>query len=99
MSRGHGRVERAILEALSKRRGERGMFSFGTSADMLAQYVRSGRLLWSVADPYRSMPVTRSEIESVRRALRSLRKQGLVEVTKYRHVVYQAPGKRSRCPD
>ena len=70
----------------------RGTFSLGTDAEMLVYYVRSGPTLWSADDPYTPHPPsTRSELESVRRALRNLRKKGLVFATKYRRVIY-APG-------
>jgi hypothetical protein len=103
MSKGHGRVERLILEALKNGRGNanKGMFAMGTSAEMLACYVRVGKVYLSAADPYRYKgghpPPTRSELESVRRALRNLRKQGLVDPPiKYRHVIYMTRGKRAR---
>jgi hypothetical protein len=113
MSKGHGRVERLILEALKWKRGNRGMLCLGATAKTLACYVRVGKVYNSVADPYRTIehrdgeivrghhpPPTRSELESVRRALRNLRKQGLVlPPTKYRHVIYEAPGKKPRVPD
>jgi hypothetical protein len=97
MSKGHGRIERLILEALKNGRGRanKGMFSF---TKMLVKYVRIGKVLGSAGDPYHYKgghpPPTRSELESVRRALRNLRKQGLVDPPiKYRHVIYQTPSK------
>jgi DNA-binding PadR family transcriptional regulator len=68
MSKGHGRIERAILAVL----GAKG----GADAATLACTVVAGE-------------VTRSELESVRRALRNLQSQGLVEVTEQQHVVYR----------
>jgi hypothetical protein len=91
MSKGHGKVERAILEALRWDRlsAHQGRFSMGADAKTLAVYVRGER------DGHPSP--TRSELESVRRALRNLRKQGLIlPPTKYRHVIYMTPGKRPR---
>jgi hypothetical protein len=100
MSRGHGRIERLILEALKNDRGRanKGMFSCGTNAEMLACYVCVGNVFGSAADPYHFKgghpPPTRSELESVRRALRNLRKQGLVDPPiNHRHVVYQIAGR------
>ena len=73
------------------------MFFMGTDAQMLAWYVRSGEAILRWDDPHRPHPpATRSELESVRRALRNLRKQGLIEVTKYRHGVYKMPGKKPK---
>jgi hypothetical protein len=52
MSKGHGRIERLILEALKSGRGNanKGMFAMGTSAEMLACYVRVGKVYLSAAD-------------------------------------------------
>ena len=86
------------------------MFSMGIDAEMLVYYVRSGKALFWVTDPHRYAvnddgkivlgrhpPPTRSEVESMRRALRNLGKQGLILATlNYRHVIYMTPGKRSR---
>ena len=104
MSKGHGRIERAILEALKWHRfsARQGRFPFGTDAKMLVYYVRAGNALFSAADPHNfhnggHPPPTRSELESVRRALRNLRKQGLIlPPIKHRHVIYMTPGKRPR---
>jgi hypothetical protein len=100
MSKGHGRVERLLLEALKWNRlsAKRGPLSImGSSAKRLAEYVQAGgkpRSLCGVHGIPTTEP-TRSELESVRRALRNLRKQGLVlPPTKYRHVIYRTPGKR-----
>jgi hypothetical protein len=99
MSRGHGQIERAILEALDW--DKRGALSMGARVNDLVCYVRvvkatgSGEAFRSVDDPWKGHngghpPPTRSEIESVRRALRNLRKQGLLPPPiKYRHVVYK----------
>jgi hypothetical protein len=101
MSRGHGKVERAILEALRCERGRRGRFCLEATAERLALYVRSGPcLLETVGDDARieghprHVP-TRSEIESVRRALRNLRKQGLVlPGHRLNCTIYERPGKK-----
>jgi hypothetical protein len=100
MSRGHGKVERAILEALSKRKGHRGK---GSDVELLAHYVRSLEM-GSMSEPsYRlvrqadegRVPITRSELESVRRALRNLRKQGLIEPPmRIQRVVYRRAAKK-----
>jgi hypothetical protein len=81
MSRGHGRIERAILRVLSKRRV--------ADTVTLARYAAVG----VVKGPYRP---TRSELESVRRALRNLRRQGLVAlpISYPRRVHYERSGKR-----
>jgi hypothetical protein len=73
----------------------RGMLALGTNAEMLVFYVRSGEALFRIDDPHKPHPPpTRSELESVRRALRNLRKKGLVYATKHRaHVTYERPGK------
>jgi hypothetical protein len=98
MSKGYGRIERAILDALEwdKRVAHRGMFYVGTDAEMLVYYVRSGNALFSVGDPHMPHPPpTRSELESVRRALRNLRKKGLVYARRYpASVGYERPGKK-----
>jgi hypothetical protein len=97
MSKGYGRVERAILRALREQRGKRGIFHLGTDTGTLARYVIAGETIYSAADPCRGTGYTptRSELESVRRALRNLRKKGLVYATKYpRRVYYQCPGKK-----
>jgi hypothetical protein len=95
MSRGHGHVERAILEALRWGRGGRGKFPYGADVDLLAHYVQCGEAMGSVACPHSKQRIlirgrfagwseatgfhpTRSDLESVRRALRNLRMQGLV---------------------
>ena len=104
MSKGHGRIERAILHALSM---EQGPMSMGTNAETLARYAaattKAGHPVvpYSAEDPYAYMGdfdyiPTRSELESVRRALRNLRKQGLVLGTQYRHVIYKMPGKKPK---
>jgi hypothetical protein len=110
MSKGHGRVERAILEALSMKRGKRRMWHLGTDAATLAHYVAAGKEMYSAGDPYRKLffdsdghpqhahyTPTRSELESVRRALRKLRKQGLVSPpTRYPSRVYYECRARSQ---
>jgi hypothetical protein len=123
MSKGHGLIERLVLEALkwNRRRVNRGMFCMGADAAMLVRYIRvakatgAGRNFNTGGDPAQALlldeegrmvtddegrpmrkggpPPTRSELESVRRALRNLRKQGLVQSPiKYRHVVYLGKG-------
>jgi hypothetical protein len=74
------------------------MFSLGTDAEMLVRYVRSGKALFMVNDPHKPHPPpTCSELESVRRALRNLRKKGLVYATKYpARVNYEQPGKKPK---
>jgi hypothetical protein len=100
VSRGHGRVERAILEALQiKRRKpeQQGMWCMGASAKNLAHYVKSGTRMWSTRDPFPNYEPTRADIESVRRALRNLRRQDRVlPPIKHRHVIYIGPGWRPR---
>jgi len=81
----YGRVERAILHALREQRGNRGIFHLGADAKELAHYIIAGEAIRTVDDPtyYRGgYTPTRSEVESVRRALRNLRKKGLY-ATKY----------------
>jgi hypothetical protein len=104
MSKGHGQVERAILDALNMQRGRKGRWSFGGTTEDLARYVADYKVCGDAihdryhpyncpiksrerqaiaearvrGEDYRPPPVTRSELESVRRALRNLRKQGLV---------------------
>lgn len=53
MSKGHGRVERTILEALKWHRlsAKQGIFLFGATAEDLVYYVRVGPALGSVATP------------------------------------------------
>jgi hypothetical protein len=99
MSRGHGRIERLILEALhwDRREAQRGKFAMGATAKLLVDYVRADGKLYTMDDPYYVNPPrprpTRAELESVRRALRNLRRQGLIATPiKYRQVVYQTPG-------
>jgi hypothetical protein len=94
----YGRVERAILHALREQRGNRGIFHLEVDAKELAHYIIAGEAVRTVDDPtyYRGgYTPTRSEVESVRRALRNLRKKGLVYAIKYpRRVYYQQPGKK-----
>jgi hypothetical protein len=106
MSRGHGRVERAILEALrwDKRRANRGRLGFGGDAEMLAHYVKCGESMHTVACDQthngEGYIPTRSELESVHRALRNLRKQGLVcRHFKYRRASFITPAERPSVPD
>jgi hypothetical protein len=93
MSKGHGKVERAILAALS--RG--GQLPWADTV-MLAHFVYCCRHPASVNCPrlLTGYIPTRSQLESVRRALRNLRKQGLVLQTKYRHVFYACPKRERR---
>jgi len=70
MSKGLGRIERAILGSLRRRRQ-------GADVLTLARHVFATRT------------PTRAQLESIRRALRSLRHQGFVIVTPL-HVVYWA---------
>ena len=112
MSKGHGKIERAILEALRGDRGHRGMFWLGTQVENLARYVRSGPAMHSVNDPdmalvrkqdgsfeYITRKPTRSEIESVRRALRNLRKQGLIPPgLRLNYTIHEGPGKKPQSP-
>ena len=97
MSKGHGKIERAILEALSMKRGKRGPHFLGATTEELARYVVSDMerqhgwsCSWSGPAP------TRSQLESVRRALRNLRKQGLIiEPKRYpQRIYYEMPGKK-----
>ena len=120
-----GRVERAILHALSMKRGRRGMLHLGAETRELARYVAHYKVCGDAIDarghPYTIMnaeraaiaearvrgeamhhaPPTRSELESVRRALRNLRQQGLViEPQRYPpRVYYRQPGKQPNYPD
>ena len=101
MSRGHGKVERIILQVLDcrpRRMADRGKYFLGASAEDLVYACRAaGGQLDSVEARNKPRPKpTRAELESVRRALRNLRKQGLIKVTKYRHVIYEMPGKKPR---
>jgi hypothetical protein len=119
MSRGHGHVERAILEALrwkKRKRGiQQGMLALGTDVELLAHYVQCGEAMDSVHCPHRAVlrdktgafvlgeavgfHPTRSDIESVRRALR-MRMQGLVVGVKVYHgkFSYVAPRRTPNCP-
>jgi hypothetical protein len=94
MSRGHGKVERIILQVLNwGKPRDRGRWSMGADAETLVYRVRAdGQPIYSIgAEHFTATRPTRSELEVVRRALRNLRKQGLIEVTKYRHVIYKMP--------
>ena len=51
MSKGYGRVERAILHALREQRGNRGIFHLGADAKELAHYIIAGEAIRTVDDP------------------------------------------------
>jgi hypothetical protein len=108
MSRGHGEIERLILVALrwDRRQSQRGTLAMGTDARRLVQYIRVaratgyGRWLGTANDPWgfdnggHPKP-TRSELESVRRALRNLRRQGLLqEKLRLNYSIWEQPGKK-----
>ena len=72
MSKGHGRVQLALLRFLRLRRRKRR--KTGVDAATLA------RLVFETNTP------TASQLESTRRALRSLRREGLVDVNRQRAI-------------
>ena len=96
MSKGHGRVERAILEALSMKRGKRGMWHLGTNAATLARYVAAGNAMYSAADPfcYSHYTPTRSELESCDAPCASCASKVLCLRPPGSRVYYECPGKK-----
>ena len=63
MSKGYGRVERAILHALREQRGNRGIFHLGADAKELAHYIIAGEAIRTVDDPtyYRGATLPRDQ--------------------------------------
>jgi hypothetical protein len=122
MSKGHGLVERAIINALAVVPGGEGRVVLDTEglARHVAHYKVCGATIddryhiyncpirnkegWAIVETrargedYRRPPATRAELESVRRALRKLRRQGLVAI-EYdipRRVYHARPRKKPR---
>jgi hypothetical protein len=98
MSKGHGHVERAILEALKWHRlmDRQGLHAIGARVEDIAHYVYCGPHVRCSVDCPRfyngGYASTRSQLEAVRRALRNLRKQGLVTPPqRFGLVIYTAP--------
>ncbi|HEV8568927.1 MAG TPA: hypothetical protein VGQ92_17905 [Actinoplanes sp.] len=88
MSKGHGRVQRAILAELRTPEwtGEwTAELSGWVSVEELAARLREASGAATVFGPYGDDPAdrTRAEIESVRRAVKKLALEGLVEVKKW----------------
>ena len=74
MSRGHGGLQRALLEDLRK--------------DLRG---RIGKDTWELARHFYGSDLTPANLSSVRRALRRLEAEGLVERSRYSFAVHGSP--------
>ena len=109
MSRGHGRVERVILKGqyCFGASAKQLVYAVRAAGEEEPQTVYDRRLRETIGGKFQElkrsasprpvrMPPTRSELESVRRALRNLRKQGLVlPPIKIHNVIYERPGRKA----